>query len=182
MGRYAKINANNVVDNIIEADADFIASLLDETTSSWVEVDETVKIGSVKNGEEYIPTQVVELGLARSIRKAIIDAAYEADRADGITVGQITLGGTKADQAEFTAQAVLLREAQELGLITGDTEQTVADVSGAILTMTTTQLRTLLVGYGSVLKAMWTQKKAKLAAIDAAQTKAEIDAITWSDE
>lgn len=136
-------------------------------------------VEAVSGVEDEAPLSALDL--AKLAQRETIIAAHDADVEDGVTPdgSQITLGASTADQNAFSRQAVMLREAQELGTIDGNTQQSISDIDGIVHTMTVTQLRTLLVGYGMAIKTLWDTKAQKLAAIDAAETIEAVQAVTW---
>lgn len=59
------------------------------------------------------------------------------------------------DRAQFAQLLALVREALDLGLITGTTPQSIKAKDGTLHTVTTDRLRSLLVGYGFHFKTLW---------------------------
>jgi hypothetical protein len=118
---------------------------------------------------------------ARNAAIARVDAGYVAALAAGITPqgSQVTLAAADTDQNAFTRQATLLREAQELGYVNDDTEQTIVDAAGTPHTLTIAHLRGLLVGYGMALKALFDTRATKRAAAAVAPTIEDANAIDW---
>ena len=82
---------------------------------------------------------------------------FDAAIAAGYTVAPegFVLALGDADRAQFAQFLALVREALDLGLITGATEQTIKDKAGVLHTMTTDRLRQVLVGYGFAYKTLW---------------------------
>ena len=68
-----------------------------------------------------------------------------------------TLGLTESDRNAFTQMLTLTKEALELGLITNDTPQTIADKSGQKHQITTLRFRQIMVAYGFYYKSLWDQ-------------------------
>lgn len=67
----------------------------------------------------------------------------------------ITLGLNDSDRTLFTQMLSLVKEALELGLITNDTEQIIADQQGNKHTVTTLRFRQIMVEYGFFYKNLW---------------------------
>lgn len=118
---------------------------------------------------------------ARLNAAARVEAGYAAAIKAGITPqgSEITLAAAETDQNAFTRQATLLREAQEMGLVTDSTEQVIVDAAGTSHTLTIAQLRVLLIGYGMALKGLFDTRATKRAQAMAAETIEAADAINW---
>lgn len=83
--------------------------------------------------------------------------SFESDIADGYTVtpeGFVLALGSE-DRAQFAQLLALIREALDLGLITGTTSQSIKDKNGVMHEVTTDRLRQILVGYGFRYKQLW---------------------------
>ena len=61
------------------------------------------------------------------------------------------------DRAQFTGMLILIRELLDAGYITGDTTQSIKDKNDNIIEMTTTEFRSLMIGYGIYYKTIWNQ-------------------------
>lgn len=61
------------------------------------------------------------------------------------------------DRAMFSQMLSLVKEALELGLITNDTIQTIADKDGQKHQLTTLRFRQIMVAYGFYYKTLWDQ-------------------------
>ncbi len=85
-----------------------------------------------------------------------------AETANGITVGGIRLAASERDRSLFAQGLVLLREAEDMlpdeeaKAAFRASHQTIADADGVTHTMSVTDLRSLLVAYGSAYQALWT--------------------------
>lgn len=92
--------------------------------------------------------------------------AMKAAEAKGIQVplgnGFILLAARDRDRALFSQGLILLREAEDLQpgaaakAAFRASMQTIADANGNTHTMSVTELRTMLVAYGSTYQALWT--------------------------
>lgn len=80
---------------------------------------------------------------------AAIAAGYLVDP-EGFT---LALGAE--DRAQFAQFLALVREALDLGLITGSTPQSIKAKDGTLHSLTTDRLRQVLVGYGFAYKTLW---------------------------
>ena len=67
------------------------------------------------------------------------------------------LGLAESDRNAFTQMLTLTQEALDLGLITNDTPQTIADKSGQKHQITTLRFRQIMVAYGFYYKSLWDQ-------------------------
>lgn len=83
--------------------------------------------------------------------------AYNAAIAAGYSVQPegFTLALEDGDRAQFAQLLALVREALDLGLITGTTPQSIKDKSGVVHQVTTDRLRGILVAYGFHYKGLW---------------------------
>lgn len=63
------------------------------------------------------------------------------------------------DQTQFTKMLGLVREGLDLGLISNNTPQTIADKNGEVHTVTTLRFRQIMVSYGMFCKSLWNTKK-----------------------
>ncbi len=85
-----------------------------------------------------------------------------AETETGITVGGIRLAASEKDRSLFAQGLILLREAEDMLPDDGAraafraSTQTLADAEGTTHTMSVTDLRALLVAYGSAYQALWT--------------------------
>ena len=68
-----------------------------------------------------------------------------------------TLGLTESDRNAFTQMLTLTKEALDLGLITNDTPQTIADKNSVKHSITTLRFRQIMVAYGLYYKMLWDQ-------------------------
>lgn len=67
----------------------------------------------------------------------------------------IVLGLREADRMVFSQMLTLVKEALDLGLITNDTLQTISDINGQKIQLTTLRLRQVMVAYGFYFKGLW---------------------------
>lgn len=126
------------------------------------------------------------LNKAREDRVAVMQAAYAADLADGVEVGELTLAAGDTDQDALGHGLTILTAAIIAGLVTANTMisaalgRTVTDFAGASHDMTVGEYIGLCIGYGQTIGALQAQRNAKLAAIASAQTVNAVNAVTWS--
>lgn len=86
----------------------------------------------------------------------------EKARHRGITVNGIRLAAKEKDRSLFSQGLILLREAEDM--LPDDVAkaafrasmQTIVDANGNTHTMSVTDLRSLMVAYGSTYQALWT--------------------------
>jgi hypothetical protein len=78
---------------------------------------------------------------------------------EGYTVNPegFVLGLAESDRNAFTQMLTLVQEALSLGLISNDTNQVIADKSGAKHSITTLRFRQIMLGYGMYYKGLWDQ-------------------------
>lgn len=104
----------------------------------------------------------------RADAQALMDAQILASQqiqaihdqiATGYTVEpeNFVLGLSDADRGAFTQMLALTKEALDLGLMTNDTVQTIADKSGQKHQLTTLRFRQIMVAYGMFYKGLWDQ-------------------------
>ncbi len=67
----------------------------------------------------------------------------------------IVLGLREADRMVFSQMLTLVKEALDLGLITNETLQTISDINGQKIQLTTLRLRQVMVAYGFYFKGLW---------------------------
>ena len=65
------------------------------------------------------------------------------------------LGLSDADRGAFTQMLSLVKEALDLGVITNDTPQIIADINGETHTVLTLRFRQIMVQYGLYYKGLW---------------------------
>jgi hypothetical protein len=65
------------------------------------------------------------------------------------------LGMSDTDRGAFTQMLALVKEALDLGLITNDTPQIIADIDGQTHTVLTLRFRQIIVAYGFYYKGLW---------------------------
>jgi len=66
----------------------------------------------------------------------------------------------EGDRSAFIQMLGLVREALDLGVITDETPQTIADKDSVVHTVTTLRFRQIMVGYGTYCKSLWDAAKA----------------------
>jgi hypothetical protein len=99
-------------------------------------------------GSETNVSQIPSLA-RRLVFEAGIAAGYLVDP-EGFTIAI-----EPEDRAQFAQLLALVREALDLGLITGTTPQSIKAKDGTLHSLTTDRLRQVLVGYGSHYKTLW---------------------------
>jgi hypothetical protein len=103
--------------------------------------------------DEWSATESATAASAAAFR-AVIDAGY------AVTPEGFTLGMDEQDRKNFAELAVMLREAEALGAITGESSVTIHDVDGVARTVTLTRYRQIIVGLGSAYKAAFDARNA----------------------
>lgn len=89
------------------------------------------------------------------------------ERKTGIIVNGIKLAASAADRSLFAQALVLLREAESLipdeagRELFRESQQSIADMDGKLHTMSVTELRALLVSFGSAYQALWNAANAQ---------------------
>lgn len=83
--------------------------------------------------------------------------AFGQGIASGFTVQPegITLRLEDADRAAFAQMLALVKEALDLGMITSETAQLIADHAGTRHEVTTLRFRQIMVAYGLHYKSLW---------------------------
>lgn len=114
-----------------------------EKLARFFEVGET----SVTHGWEIVP-------LTSEERKHL---AFNQGIASGFTVQPegFTLRLEDTDRAAFAQMLALVKEALDLGLITSETPQLIADYTGTRHEVTTLRFRQIMVAYGLHYKSLW---------------------------
>ena len=84
---------------------------------------------------------------AQSIFNATIDAGYAVEP-EGFTIGM-----AEQDRKNFAELAVMLREAEEMGTVTAESDVTIHDATGTKRTISLSRYRQIIVGLGSAYKA-----------------------------
>lgn len=69
----------------------------------------------------------------------------------------IVLGLRETDRMVFSQMLTLVKEALDLGLITNDTLQTISDINGQKIQLTTLRFRQVMISYGFYFKGLWDQ-------------------------
>ena len=116
----------------------------------------------------------------------------------GVSVGNMTLGAKAEDMNAFTQGLVLLAAAESLSgisaqadggnQVTGDTMisavfgRGVLDTKGAIHDMTINEYKQMALGYGMAIGSKEAEVLSKIAAINAASSKKEIEALVTPAE
>jgi len=67
----------------------------------------------------------------------------------------IILGLKETDRMVFSQMLTLVKEALDLGLITNETLQTISDINGQKIQLTTLRFRQVMVTYGFYFKGLW---------------------------
>lgn len=67
----------------------------------------------------------------------------------------IVLGLRETDRMVFSQMLTLVKEALDLGLITNNTLQTISDINGQKIQLTTLRFRQVMVAYGFYFKGLW---------------------------
>ena len=128
-----------------------------------------------------------QLSAAQAAKGASLTASYNATLAAGITVASegvnFVLPAQESDQTKFAQLVVLFREAENL---LPESEQaafeagnvSISDITGAVRTLTVTQMRQVMVAYGQQINTLWAALAAKKAAVAAAATVDAVNAIT----
>lgn len=88
--------------------------------------------------------------------------AFNQGIASGFTVQPegFTLRLEDADRAAFAQMLALVKEALELGMITSETPQLIADHTGTRHEVTTLRFRQIMVAYGLHYKSLWDARTA----------------------
>lgn len=102
------------------------------------------------DAQALMDAQVLASQQIQAIRDQI-NAGYTVDPEGFI------LGLSDADRGAFTQMLALIKEALDLGLISNDTMQTIADKSGQKHQITTLRFRQIMVAYGFYYKTLWDQ-------------------------
>ncbi len=152
---------------------------------SYYAVDVALYESITRPGQECTAPSAPEtpeaLAAAKAAKITQIEAAYVTELARGITVGKITLAAADSDQAKFTQLSVLL-DGIERGLPGDDaktafqaSQQIIVDLHNAPHTLSVSDLRGLIVGYGRQIAAKWAAMAGRRAAVTAATTLVEVE-------
>jgi len=123
-----------------------------------------IKIGKrvVTSARQHGPETWRERDWDRKAIQDALEAEYNAQIANGITVNGITLAAQKDDRDKFTQLIALLREAEELqpdetakAAFRNSTTK-IADIHNTVREITITEARQLIVQYGQAVNALWT--------------------------
>lgn len=104
------------------------------------------------------------------------DSEFAAALAAGIEVGGISLGAEEHDRNAFVQMLVLLQEAERINQ--RQEKVKIRDAKGTVRELTVAQARSILVGYGAAYQALWLNRAERHAAIVAAKTAGELEALT----
>jgi hypothetical protein len=119
----------------------------------------------------------VKLVRLKAEKQAALDTAWKAAEATGVNVNGIYFGIAQGDVSLLTGAFVLAQTAVSLGAASADGPFTLIDVSGQSHSFTFAELTQTMLLYGNA-RATWSQTYAETkAAIDAASTVAQIEAI-----
>lgn len=136
---------------IPEYDLDTQKLIKDNLTNEYSVVDlSPEELQEQADAQTLMDDQILESQQRQAIYDQI-DAGYLVEP-EGFT-----LGLTESDRNAFTQMLTLTKEALELGLITNDTPQTIADKSGQKHQITTLRFRQIMVAYGFYYKSLWDQ-------------------------
>lgn len=129
--RYAELNSN------------LVTAVRSEPYYGSIEVPDFVDCGWVLNGQNWIaPEQTIQ---------------------DKISEGYLVqpenfiLALKDSDRSSFSQMLSLIKEALDLGLITNETPQTIADKNGQKHEISTLRFREIMVQYGFYYKSLWDQ-------------------------
>jgi hypothetical protein len=123
----------------------------------------------------------VKLPRLKTEKQAALDAAWKAAEATGVQVNDIHFGIAQGDVSLLTGAFVLAQTAVNLGAASADGPFTLIDVSGQSHSFTFAELTQTMLLYGNA-RAAWSKDYADAkAAIEAASTVAQINAVTVPD-
>ena len=127
----------------------FPAKPADTEDNTWERGDET-DTPALLGDETYLVRErpwVSAPFSAQSIFNATIDAGYAVEP-EGFTIGM-----AEQDRKNFAELAVMLREAEEIGGVTAESDVTIHDATGTKRTISLSRYRQIIVGLGSAYKA-----------------------------
>ena len=123
----------------------------------------------------------VKLPRLKTEKQAALDAAWKSAEATGVQVNDIHFGIAQGDVSLLTGAFVLAQTAVNLGAASADGPFTLIDVSGQSHSFTFAELTQTMLLYGNA-RAAWSKDYADAkAAIEAASTVAQINAVTVPD-
>lgn len=130
----------------------------DWNTQKLIQDNETKEYSVV----DLSPEELQERADAQALMDAQILASQQIQAIhDQISAGYTVepegfiLGLTESDRNAFTQMLALTKEALDLGLITNDTPQIIADINGETHTVLTLRFRQIMVQYGFYYKGLW---------------------------
>lgn len=151
---------------------DELAVLQNEQPQHW----------KVQSGELVAMTAAekaaVDLGIAKTAKHASNAAARQAAIDAGIEVNGITLAADEGSRDALHGYLTLQEKAVSLGVIAAGSTFQVHDQSGTPHDVTLATFTTMLLAYGQAQQQIVASHNARAAAIDAATTQAELDAVT----
>jgi hypothetical protein len=122
-------------------------------------------------------TDAERLPILKDRKLQALDAWWTARTASGVTVGALALDASPEAQGRFTSLATMEQLALAAGAKTGQSESGLADRSGVWHTMTVTDAFAVLLEYATACAALSRQYASRRAAIVAASTPQELDAL-----
>ena len=125
-----------------------------------------VEFSDMKSAIDYSITNSIDTGSISTISESVFDVTGSSEY---IFSRQIEAGynvpGTPYylalkdnDRSQFIAFLGLINEALSLGLIDMNTTQSIQDKDNNTITMTTSEFKQLMVGYGFYYKTIWNNK------------------------
>ena len=133
--KYSVTNNNVATEFVDMQSAENYATSLGLPTSVVTEVLDDIHVGDASSSVEFFEQKVRE-------GYAIPDTPY-------------VLAMEDADRAQFSAMLTLIITMSDAGYINDDTPQSIKDKNDNIITLTTGQFKSIMIGYGIYYKTIW---------------------------
>ena len=128
-----------------------------------------IEFADMESASEYANKNQVSTGSIVEVSDDVVSPGsssieiFEQKIAEGYPVPNTSyrLGLKDSDRAQFSSMLTLVRELLDGGHITDETPQSIKDQNDNIITLTTEEFRSLMIGYGIYYKTIWNECEPK---------------------